>query len=62
MAFFGGNGYSTLTNSNRRLSVMRKFSVFAVASLLVVGSATFAGPKARDAKPKTYTLVLEGAI
>ena len=41
---------------------MRKIGVFAVASILLVGSATFAGPKAKDAKPKTYTLVLEGAI
>ncbi len=39
---------------------MRKLGVFAAASLLLVSAATFAN--AKDTKPRTYTLVLEGAV
>jgi hypothetical protein len=37
---------------------MKRIGVFAAASLLLVGTASFA----KDTKPKTYTLVLEGAV
>src|SRR5947199_176860 len=46
------------TYPNRRLFAMRKLGMFAAASLLLVSAVSFA----KEAKPKTYTLVLEGAI